>query len=379
MHWAVAVPFMVCYATAVVLIAVYNLHPERPLRAVVSWTHRLSAICLFVLPTSIAVRHWYDVAIHLENVREVWRWTVDDLKWLCLMGPSTFSKKVILPEQGKFNAAEKINFMMLTVTVPLYLVTGTMIWTHQFAFLAWVVHLALAANATPLMLGHVFMATVNPDTRVGLSGMFSGYVSRHWASHHYGRWYKEHFGEADPALAHGMAAAPVAAGLPNTDVTPDIGGLTVEVVPRLNAVAPRPDGAGHVDVARGEPGDARRFVDAAPRVPGADETRVTTGPREVDHPSPDGLHGGPTHTRQELAPVVPAETRPEVQAGLVEADESVADPLTDDHGDLDDTAEELLALFDGLEALEAGNGAAPTLARRVASESYGAQASALVD
>lgn len=193
MHWAVAIPFMICYSTAIVLITIYNPHPERPYRAVVSWIHRGSGLALFTLPLWTIIQHWYDAAIHRENIWEVWRWTVADLKWLFLMGPSTISKKIVLPDQGKFNAAEKINFMMLMTTLPLYLVSGLAIWFHQYVFSAWVLHLSLAAIATVLMGGHIFMATVNPDTRVGLSGMVTGYVSRHWASHHYAHWYRKNY------------------------------------------------------------------------------------------------------------------------------------------------------------------------------------------
>lgn len=193
MHWAVAMPFMVCYLTAIILVTIYNPDPHRPFRAVVSWTHRVSGVCLFVLPVSVMFRHWYDIAIHVQNIGEVWRWTLADLRWLFVMGPAMLSKKIVLPEQGKFNAAEKINFMVLTATVPLYICTGLLIWTHQFAFAAWVLHFAMATMATPLMFGHIFMATVNPDTRVGLSGMMTGFVDRHWASHHYTSWYKENF------------------------------------------------------------------------------------------------------------------------------------------------------------------------------------------
>lgn len=207
MHWSVAVPFMVCYVTAAVLILFYNQHPQRALRPMFSWTHRASAICLFALPLWTVIRHWYDVAVHRHNVREAWRWTLDDLKWLMLMGPSVLNKKIRLPDQGKFNAAEKINFMVLTVTMPLYLITGILIWSHQFAFPAWIVHLLLAANATPLLFGHIFMATVNPDTRVGLSGMVTGFVDRHWASHHYGHWYRQHVRASVAAVEHPAPAA----------------------------------------------------------------------------------------------------------------------------------------------------------------------------
>ena len=74
------------------------------------------------------------------------------------------------------------------------------------------VHVAMAMAATPLVLGHVFMATVNPDTRVGLKGMISGWVSREWAWHHYRRWYDEQFGPLEP-LVHAAPAAAESAGV----------------------------------------------------------------------------------------------------------------------------------------------------------------------
>lgn len=53
------------------------------------------------------------------------------------------------------------------------------------------------------------MATINPDTRVGLPGMTTGMVDRQWASHHYGRWYREHFTEVD--VPEAAAAVPLIA------------------------------------------------------------------------------------------------------------------------------------------------------------------------
>jgi len=82
---------------------------------------------------------------------------------------------------------------MVMGTWPIYIVTGVLIWLPGVAFVAWTLHVAMAIAATPLILGHIFMATINPDTRVGLSGMISGFVDRQWARHHYGRWYREQF------------------------------------------------------------------------------------------------------------------------------------------------------------------------------------------
>jgi formate dehydrogenase subunit gamma len=235
LHWAIAAPFMVCYATALVLLAIYNPDPTRPFRAVFSWTHRLSGVCLFVLPLWTVVRHRRDFDVHFHNVRTAWRWSLEDVKWLLLMGLSTIDKRVVLPDQGKFNAGEKLNFMFLTASYPLYIITGFLIWLPGVAFASWMVHISLAALATPLIFGHVFMATVNPDTRVGLSGMISGYVDRHCAQHHYRHWYNEHFGhlhrvpEPAPEPVSKPAAAAAVAPQPKTADAVVVNALTQTV------------------------------------------------------------------------------------------------------------------------------------------------------
>jgi hypothetical protein len=74
--------------------------------------------------------------------------------------------------------------------------------TKLGSFFPWIVHCGLVALAIPLILGHMVMATINPSTRVGLTGMITGFVSREWAAHHYARWFREQF----PDLAEEHAA-----------------------------------------------------------------------------------------------------------------------------------------------------------------------------
>ena len=205
LHWSIAVPFMVCWLSAAILGVIYNPSPQLPFRDVFSWIHRISAICLVVLPIVSIFRGRKEYRMHLYNIKTGWSWSRNDLKWLALMLPAAFSKKFVLPEQDKFNAAEKINFISGMVGLPVFIVTGVMIWLHLWAWMAWLVHVGVALMMTPTILGHIFMATINPDTRTGLSGMISGYVDRHWAKHHYGTWYREQFEEniaADPVAPH---------------------------------------------------------------------------------------------------------------------------------------------------------------------------------
>lgn len=203
MHWAIAVPFLVCWATALVLVLVYNRDPLGPYRSFFSSIHRLSGACLLVLPALVVVsdaRHW---RVHLHNVSRAWRWSRDDLRWLIRIGLASVSGKVSLPEEGKFNAGEKLNFMMVMTATPLLLLTGFLMWLPGVAFLPWLAHFALAVLVTPMMLVHLFMATIHPGTRAGLSGMVSGFVDRAWAKRHYRAWYRERF-EAEPTPARAL-------------------------------------------------------------------------------------------------------------------------------------------------------------------------------
>ncbi len=209
LHWAIAVPFTVCYCTALILVLVYNPSPGRPWRAVFSWIHRLSGVCLATMPPFMIAWHWREFRMHLYNIRQGWAWRLDDLKWLVLMGPATFNPAISLPHQGKFNAGEKINFVSVMTTYPMYIVSGLLIWFTSAPLLPWLIHFSMALMATPLILGHIFMATVNPDTRIGLTGMLTGFVNREWARHHYRLWYDEHYGDAAVAApAPRPASAP---------------------------------------------------------------------------------------------------------------------------------------------------------------------------
>ena len=214
-HWSIAIPFMICFTTALILVLAYNPDPSRPYRSVLSWAHRISGVALIAMPLVAAIRGRSEWKIHLENIKQGWSWTIADVKWLALMGLAAVNKKIKLPDQGKFNAAEKLNFMMVMCTWPLFAITGVLIWLPGIAFASWMVHFALAVIAAPLMLGHIFMATINPGTRVGLQGMISGFVDRDWARHHYTRWYRENFG-SDKTTSHeeNPVPDPAPTGLP---------------------------------------------------------------------------------------------------------------------------------------------------------------------
>ncbi len=199
-HWAIAIPFIACYATGLILALFYYNKPTRPFRDIFSIIHQISGACLIILPAFVIVKSRKDFKLYLYNVKQAFVWTVEDFKWLFLKGIATVNKKIDLPKQGKFNAAEKLNFMILTFTYPLYILTGLSIWFAGSTVLSWLVHVGMAVIATPFLFGHIFMATLNPDTRVSLSGMITGFVDRHYVKHHHALWYKEKFEQPDDSV-----------------------------------------------------------------------------------------------------------------------------------------------------------------------------------
>ncbi len=204
LHWCIAGPFLVSFATGVALALIYNADPTRPGRSVFAVIHRASGVALAVLPILAVVKSRRDARTHFYNIKQAWTWVFDDFKWLALMGLAAVSSRFKLPEQGKFNAAEKLNFMVLMSTYPLYVVTGLLMWLTHLPVLSWILHCLMAMFATPLILGHLYMALINRETRPGLEGMISGHVDRQWAKHHYRRWYRKHHEatEAQPSAQH---------------------------------------------------------------------------------------------------------------------------------------------------------------------------------
>jgi cytochrome b subunit of formate dehydrogenase len=144
LHWSIAGPFLLSFTTAAILVFVYNTDRSRPYRGVFAGLHRASGIALAVLPMLATLRSRGDARIHLYNIRQAWTWVFDDIKWLSLMMAAAVSERVRLPEQGKFNAAEKLNFMVLMVTYPLYVLTGVLLWVTHVAVLSWLLHFFMA-------------------------------------------------------------------------------------------------------------------------------------------------------------------------------------------------------------------------------------------
>ncbi len=129
-----------------------------------------------------------------RDLHELDVWDDDDIDFL--RSPLAVVTEGYAPPQGRFNAGQKINTILLGASAIGFGLTGLIMWqsAHFPASLQWAVqgsvnlHDILAILTAALVAGHIYLAALHPTTRPGLSGMFSGQVDRAWARHHHPKW-----------------------------------------------------------------------------------------------------------------------------------------------------------------------------------------------
>jgi len=126
------------------------------------------------------------------TARELDRFDDDDRRWLKWqvrqMGPK--------PPQGRFNAGQKLNTAVIAGLMVVFTISGTLMYLQEVdarfrGTSAILVHDIAMYIAIPLVIGHLYMAMLNPSTRHSLRGMVLGTVRRDWAREHHAKWERE--------------------------------------------------------------------------------------------------------------------------------------------------------------------------------------------
>jgi formate dehydrogenase subunit gamma len=184
LHWANAVFFFFLLATGLILylpslsiaigrrVLVQNVH----FWSGIAWVSVLVAIVLLGDRRGI-----------VETAREVDRFDRDDLRWLAGKKPAP---------QGRLNAGQKINAALTAAFTLLFLASGLLLWfgerntSWRFASTV-ILHDGLMYVSLALLLGHLYLAVINPSTRHALRGITTGSVNEDWAAAHHAKWTPE--------------------------------------------------------------------------------------------------------------------------------------------------------------------------------------------
>jgi formate dehydrogenase subunit gamma len=183
LHWVHASAFLVLFVSGLCLYlpSLSELIGRRPLLkdihvyTALIW---LAALALILLAG--------DRRRLLAAAREIDTFDDDDLAWL---------RRRRAP-QGRFNAGQKINAIVTAALAVLFAITGFFLWygerDHAFRLQnALLVHDWLMYISFFLLLGHLYLALINPSTRHSLSGMTRGWVREDWALRHHRKWVEQ--------------------------------------------------------------------------------------------------------------------------------------------------------------------------------------------
>ena len=188
LHWLLAVSFLTMLATGLILYlpSLAQVAADRRL-----WKSiHLGAALAFWLGTLLIVSS--STGGLRRTVGQIDRFDDDDRRWLKWqvrqMGPK--------PPQGRFNAGQKLNTAVIAGLMVVFTVSGTLMYLQEVdatfrGTSAILVHDIAMYIAIPLVIGHLYMALLNPPTRHSLRGMVLGTVRRDWAREHHAKWERE--------------------------------------------------------------------------------------------------------------------------------------------------------------------------------------------
>lgn len=182
-HWANAILFAVLILTAIPLYfgSFFGVVLERhSVQEVHLWTGLslpLPLVVSLIGPWGRRMR---------RDVTRFNYWTRDEVRWL-----RSLARSPLAPE--KFNPGQKLNAIFVAASIPVMLITGSMLqWFHFFPVSlregATFVHDSFSFILVVVIVGHVYMALTH---RGSLRSMLDGTVSDHWAAEHAPLWLEE--------------------------------------------------------------------------------------------------------------------------------------------------------------------------------------------
>jgi len=123
-----------------------------------------------------------------QAARDLGSLDAEDREWLRAIPPRLLAGAPE-PPAGRFNAGQKLNFVLVCALLCILLLTGVdtiVAGTHHNLIFGG--HKVATIALCVLVAGHLYMALLNRATRPALRGMMTGEVDRDWAREHYPRW-----------------------------------------------------------------------------------------------------------------------------------------------------------------------------------------------
>jgi formate dehydrogenase subunit gamma len=196
-HWCHGVAFLLLLFTGLgVLLYAFQpamnifggIHVTRNIHRVVAVLFTIGMIVGFVGKGQGArqMRRWFKDVVNFGN---------DDFAHAKNFPIEFFGGHKPFPPQGKFNGGEKLNSMFTILGTICIAISGYIMWfaTGSGWVLQWAypIHAACALFMTALLIAHLYLGILHPDSNQALKGIFTGWVPAKFAYEHYEKWYNE--------------------------------------------------------------------------------------------------------------------------------------------------------------------------------------------
>ncbi len=183
-HWVQGLPFLFLLMSGS-LILLSKFHQLEP--ATVNLLRIFHKVSASVWVVGLVITFFFvGFNLHLANLRQMLTWTMDDLKWMYLSARVMFDSKIKVPDAGKFNPGQKMNMLLVIGYFFGFSMTGVLMWLRGTILISWYLHVALFFAALGSLSGHLYLSFIHPSTRIGLGGIFHGWVPRKYVEHHHG-------------------------------------------------------------------------------------------------------------------------------------------------------------------------------------------------
>lgn len=149
-------------------------------------------IFVFVVYGIFGYRHY----LHHEVLIKEVGLDKDDIDWLMIRTQNILKRSSDpLPDQGSYNAGQKLFALLVYAALPVIAVTGLIMAFHLFGttVVAWsmLLHFVAVGMVVSGLMIHVYMGAVFPEERPAFFSMITGMVNELYAYKHHYKWWRE--------------------------------------------------------------------------------------------------------------------------------------------------------------------------------------------
>ena len=193
LHWVHVAAFVTLAVTGTILyVRAFGVVAQD------SWTrviHRIAVVFFVGMPIAFAV---FRPRSAIEAIKEGFTWNKEDWGWVTAAPRYYFlGDEAAMPPQGRVNSGQKLWFLLLAVTAPIFVITGILMWFFQailppgvFQWSVFVHDVAFIATVTFFFV-HVYLSALHPLMAGVFGSMTNGRVTKEFARSHYGKWLQE--------------------------------------------------------------------------------------------------------------------------------------------------------------------------------------------